>query len=74
MLYRDQKSRPQQPQTDGLAVSAVLGILRARRPVCDPNPGFLQQLEVYRTMGCPIDEQKMDVDPLYQEWVAATFS
>jgi hypothetical protein len=77
ILYRDRISRPQRPQvavgalgvTDGLTVSAVLGILRARRPVCDPIPDFLQQLEVYRTMGCPIDEQKMDADPVYQEWL-----
>ena len=40
--------------------------LRESRGVCEPNPGFMKQLELYHDMGTP---EYVDTDPKYQRWL-----
>ena len=46
--------------------SSILETVRICRPLAEPNPGFMQQLELYHRMGCPTD---MSTHPLYQRWL-----
>lgn len=45
---------------------AALAQLRESRGVCDPNEGFMRQLELYHRMSCPVD---VETDPAYQRWL-----
>jgi len=45
---------------------SALNQLRESRGVCDPNEGFMRQLELYHQMGCPVD---VETDPAYQRWL-----
>lgn len=49
-----------------LTPSAALSRLRAARPICEPNDGFMQQLDLYHQMRCPTN---VDVEPAYQRWL-----
>ena len=40
--------------------------LRTVRPMVEPNPGFMSQLELYHRMGCPEDGS---THPQYQRWL-----
>jgi dual specificity phosphatase 12 len=40
--------------------------LQRSRPICEPNPGFMQQLELYHQLQAPVD---LDREPAYQRWV-----
>jgi len=40
--------------------------LRESRGVCEPNEGFMKQLELYHQMSCPVD---VETDPAYQRWL-----
>ncbi|KAH0544866.1 hypothetical protein GP486_008490 [Trichoglossum hirsutum] len=40
--------------------------LQQSRPICEPNPGFMQQLELYHQLQAPTD---LDSHPAYQRWV-----
>lgn len=44
----------------------ALSRLRQVRPICEPNEGFMKQLELYHQMNCP---QNIDDDPRYQRWL-----
>ncbi|EEP80743.1 conserved hypothetical protein [Uncinocarpus reesii 1704] len=44
----------------------VLAILRQSRQMCEPNPGFMEQLLLYHQMGCP---ENVTDHPLYQRWL-----
>ena len=44
----------------------ALATLREARPMVDPNRGFMEQLELYRRMGCPSD---VSIHPMYQRWL-----
>ena len=44
----------------------ALDIIRESRPIVEPNPGFMDQLRLYHSMGCP---QDVTVEPAYQRWL-----
>lgn len=44
----------------------ALDFLRQSRPMCEPNDGFMSQLDLYVRMGCPDD---VVGHPLYQRWL-----
>lgn len=48
------------------SVASALALLREIRPMVEPNPGFMAQLELYKAMGCPRD---IDQHPQYQRWL-----
>ncbi|KAL8770342.1 MAG: hypothetical protein Q9209_003978 [Squamulea sp. 1 TL-2023] len=45
--------------------TTALTLLRQCRPTCEPNPGFMDQLNLYHRMHCPSD---IASNPLYQRW------
>lgn len=45
---------------------AALELIQQSRPLCEPNDGFMKQLDLYHEMGCPKDILK---DPAYQRWL-----
>lgn len=47
-------------------VSSALELIRTSRPIAEPNDGFMAQLELYKSMGCPRDIEK---HPQYQRWL-----
>ncbi|KZL64611.1 dual specificity protein phosphatase [Colletotrichum tofieldiae] len=47
------------------AVAAAVKWVRNTREIAEPNPGFIQQLEMWWTMGCPDD---VESHPVYQRW------
>jgi len=49
-----------------LTPQAALTTVRVCRPIAEPNPGFMQQLDLYYRMGCPAD---VLVQPMYQRWL-----
>lgn len=49
-----------------LDVSAALALLRQGRPFAEPNDGFMDQLRLYHSMGCPED---VHAQPQYQRWL-----
>lgn len=53
-------------QPDTLTPQAALAILREARPLCEPNSGFMEQLNIYHKMGCPDD---ITGHPLYSRWM-----
>ncbi|KAI9754265.1 MAG: hypothetical protein M4579_004796 [Chaenotheca gracillima] len=44
----------------------ALAQIRRYRPMCEPNEGFMQQLEVYHEMSC---DDELDENPIYQRWL-----
>ncbi|EQL30282.1 hypothetical protein BDFG_07214 [Blastomyces dermatitidis ATCC 26199] len=44
----------------------ALELIRQSRPLCEPNGGFQEQLELYHKMGCP---DNVTDHPLYKRWV-----
>jgi dual specificity phosphatase 12 len=56
LLSRDPSLTPQ----------TALESLRTVREFAEPNDGFMQQLELYHSMGCPVD---VLVEPKYQRWL-----
>lgn len=40
--------------------------LRESRGICEPNSGFMKQLELYHAMDTP---EYVDTDPKYQRWL-----
>ncbi|KAJ5645824.1 dual specificity phosphatase [Penicillium lividum] len=53
-------------QRSGLTPQSALEIIKQGRPLCEPNDGFMQQLELYHEMGCPDD---VTAHPVYQRWL-----
>lgn len=47
-------------------VESALTLIRETRPMAEPNSGFMAQLELYKSMGCPED---IDAHPAYQRWL-----
>lgn len=37
-----------------LTTESALALVRAKRPIADPNPGFMKQLELFYSAGCPV--------------------
>ncbi|KAF3491916.1 yvh1 [Arthroderma uncinatum] len=53
-------------QPGALTPAETLELLRRTRPLCEPNRGFMEQLELYHQMGCP--DNVVD-HPMYQRWL-----
>lgn len=49
-----------------LTPSQALSQLREARPLCEPNDGFMTQLQLYHRMGTPTN---LDENPVYQRWL-----
>lgn len=49
-----------------LSVDSALELIRKKRPLAEPNDGFMAQLQLYKDMGCPRD---IDAHPKYQRWL-----
>lgn len=49
-----------------LTPQSALALIRESRPLCEPNPGFMEQLNVYHQMGCPDD---VTSHTLYSRWL-----
>ncbi|KAI4248240.1 MAG: hypothetical protein L6R42_009352 [Xanthoria sp. 1 TBL-2021] len=45
--------------------TTALTLLRQCRPICEPNPGFMNQLHLYHRLRCPSD---IASHPQYQRW------
>lgn len=45
---------------------SALSILQESRGVCEPNPGFMQQLALFHDMGLP---SELGTEPKYQRWL-----
>ncbi|KAJ5484996.1 hypothetical protein N7539_004984 [Penicillium diatomitis] len=53
-------------QPGALTPQTALDIIRQSRPLCEPNEGFMRQLELYHEMGCPDDVTE---NRIYQRWL-----
>lgn len=53
-------------KSDALTPETALTLLRESRPVAEPNDGFMEQLHLYHSMGCP---DTIDSQPKYQRWL-----
>lgn len=52
------------------AVTQAVNWVRQTRPIAEPNDGFMEQLELWWTMGCPVlTENAVETDPAYQRWL-----
>lgn len=49
-----------------LSPNEALRHLREARPLCEPNDGFMTQLELWHTMNAPADVEDV---PAYQRWL-----
>ncbi|KAG9242608.1 protein-tyrosine phosphatase-like protein [Calycina marina] len=47
-------------------VDSALALVREAREMAEPNDGFMEQLHLYKEMGCPHD---IDSQPKYQRWL-----
>jgi len=53
-------------QPGAITPDEALGMIRRSRPLCEPNDGFMDQLDLYHKMGCP---KNITDHPLYQRWL-----
>lgn len=53
-------------QRSGLTPQSALEVIRQSRPLCEPNDGFMEQLNLYHEMGCP---DEVADHPVYQRWL-----
>jgi dual specificity phosphatase 12 len=53
-------------QRYGITPTQALAQLRQAREICEPNEGFMAQLELYHAMCTPAD---VDNTPAYQRWL-----
>ncbi|KAJ5787233.1 hypothetical protein N7457_002223 [Penicillium paradoxum] len=53
-------------QPGALTPQSALALVRESRPLCEPNEGFMEQLELYHEMGCPDD---VTDHPVYKRWL-----
>lgn len=47
-------------------VDFALSLIREARPIAEPNPGFMTQLQLFKEMGCP---ENVEEEPKYQRWL-----
>lgn len=57
----------------GLSLEVALQDLADRCPRCAPNPGFIEQLKLFKAMGCKLDEsnpayKRFCLEQLGQQW------
>ena len=50
----------------GLSPAEALSQIREARPFCEPNDGFMKQLDLYHKMHMPEDVEEA---PVYQRWL-----
>ena len=50
-----------------LTPDSALSLLRSTHPIAEPNDGFMDQLRLYHSMGCPADD--LESQPKYQRWL-----
>jgi dual specificity phosphatase 12 len=53
-------------QRNKCSPSEALSFLRQVRPICEPNEGFMKQLELYGEMTAPDNVEEV---PAYQRWL-----
>lgn len=53
-------------QEHNISPSEALSHVRQARSICEPNPGFMKQLDLYADMHTPEDVENT---PAYQRWV-----
>lgn len=53
-------------QRSALTPQSALALIRESRPLCEPNDGFMEQLNLYHGMGCP---DEVTDHPVYQRWL-----
>ena len=53
-------------QKHNITPSEALSHIRQARSICEPNDGFMAQLELYGRMNAP---QNVEESPAYQRWV-----
>ena len=53
-------------QTRNLDAEAAIALIRETRSFVEPNPGFMEQLELYHKMQFAED---LDAHPAYQRWL-----
>ena len=53
-------------RSSSLTPQAALATVRICRPMAEPNSGFMEQLQLYHRMGCPLD---VSTHPVYQRWL-----
>ncbi|EUC31399.1 hypothetical protein COCVIDRAFT_31079 [Bipolaris victoriae FI3] len=53
-------------QQHNISPSEALSHVRQARSICEPNPGFMDQLNLYAQMHTPLD---VETTPAYQRWV-----
>lgn len=53
-------------QLYNITAQQALAQVRETRPFCEPNDGFMKQLELYHKMATPED---MEATPAYQRWL-----
>lgn len=53
-------------QVHNIGPSEALSHLRQARSICEPNDGFMKQLELYGEMNTP---ENVEHTPAYQRWV-----
>lgn len=52
------------------AVTQAVNWVRQTRPIAEPNDGFMEQLELWWTIGCPVlTENAVENHPAYQRWL-----
>ncbi|KAK3348179.1 protein-tyrosine phosphatase-like protein [Neurospora tetraspora] len=52
------------------AVTQAVNWVRQTRPIAEPNDGFMSQLELWWTMGCPTEsDDAVENHPAYQRWL-----
>ncbi|EAA30414.1 hypothetical protein GE21DRAFT_10572 [Neurospora crassa] len=53
------------------AVTQAINWVRQTRPIAEPNDGFMEQLELWWTMGCPLEsgDDAVENHPAYQRWL-----
>lgn len=59
-------------RTYGVSPDEALEQLCEGRPVCSPNPGFMEQLRVYHRMLQSSDDRA--ADKVYQSWLKDRFT
>ncbi|KAF2117722.1 protein-tyrosine phosphatase-like protein [Lophiotrema nucula] len=53
-------------QKHSISASAALSYIRQARSICEPNEGFMKQLELYGQMHTP---ENVEDTPAYQRWI-----
>ena len=53
-------------QRYGVSADEALAQIREIRPFCEPNEGFMKQLDLYQSMRAPAEVENQ---PIYQRWL-----